>query len=711
MRGRKFIGGVTLTAFTMATLFNTVGVSMAKATTTENLKKTNILSSLGTQEKLNSIKKIENCGEVAINEEVEVSNDFINQSVGHAVDIRYILDYGSQIDDSKLTVYQKQTNGSFKEVEYCKLDTLNRVLRFYPKQGGIYKINVKPNSATDNNQSLKTVNDYTATFAALNNKSKSVFNSQDILQQAGSIPSDNGIWVAEEDREYISNLMHEVCGAYYYFDSKGYLRQSLKDGYNGDDSIVYSNMIDSIIRNEKIVIGRDTGSVIYNNQGKTYKKVNFNGFNSKVAMNKEHKGTVIVLDSKYFSDSYENKGELAHKLFDLLKVSNAVSVKEASTDGKKIARKSSIFPERSQAQVSYLASQAPVYYGPNASVYAKKGTVAENENVTIIAEENNYFVIEYVTAKGPQRGYIDKRSVENYVSISSSIEHSSLKPKQYETSNKGNNIEVFSVPACDHEVIGSLKPGTKVILLDDQTNRFPYIEYDTKQGKVRGYVYRLCLKSQTINIDNPVNNKTVSDNFKINGWALDIFGVDRVQILIDGKYVGDAKIGESRPDVKKVFPEYQEADKSGFSYNLDISKLSNGVHTVTARAENGGEVCAEKSKNFQISKLPVKMNVDTPTNGQGISNKFNVSGWVLNPSGVKSIEILIDGKHIAYTTIGQKRPDVKRVFPQYKDADNSGFNCTVTAGNITKGKHNVTVKVVGNDGSTSECSRIININK
>lgn len=707
MKGRKFICGVTLTAFTMATLFNTVGVSMAKATTTESLKKTNVLSNLGTQEKLTSIKKIENCEEVAINEEVEVTNDLINQSVGHAVDIRYILDYGSQIDDTKLTVYQKQANGSFKEVEYCKLDTFSQMLQFYPKQGGIFKINVKPNSATDNNQYLKTVDDYTATFAALNNKSKSAFNSQEILQEAANIPSDNGIWAAEEDREYISELMQKVCGAYYYFDSKGYLRQSLKDGYNGDDSIVYSNMIDSIIRNEKIVIGRDTGSVIYNNQDKTYKKVNFNGSNSKVAMNKEHKGTVIVLDSKYFSDSCENKGELAHKLFDLLKVSNAVSVKEVSTDGKKIARKSSIFPERSQTQVSYLASQTAVYYGPNASVYAKKGTVAENENVTIIAEENSYFVIEYVTAKGPQRGYIDKRSVENYVSISSSIEHSSLKPKQYETSNAENNIEVFSVPAVDHEVIGSLKPGTKVILLDDQTNRYPYIEYDTKQGKVRGYIYRHCLKSQTINIDNPVSNKTVSDNFIINGWALDLYGVDRVQILIDGKYVGDAKIGESRPDVKKVFPQYQDADKSGFSYILDISKLSNGAHTVTAIAENGGGVCAEKSKNFQISKLPVKMNVDTPTNGQGIGNKFNVSGWVLNPSGVKSIEILIDGKHIAYTTIGQKRPDVKRVFPQYKDADNSGFNCTIAAGNITKGKHNVTVKVVGNDGSTSECSRII----
>lgn len=711
MKGRKFIGGVTLTAFTMATLFNTVDVSMAKAATTESLKKTNILSSLGAQQKLSSIKKIKNGDEVAINEEVEVTNDLINQSVGHAVDIRYILDYGSQIDDTKLTVYQKQANGSFKEVEYCKLDTLNRVLQFYPKQGGIFKINVKSNSATDNNQSLKTVNDYTATFAALNNKSKSVFNSQDILQEAANIPSDNGIWVAEEDRKYISELMQKVCGACYYFDSKGYLRQSLKDGYNGDDSIVYSNMIDSIIRNEKIVIGRDTGSAIYNNQDKTYKKVNFNGSNSKVAMNKEHKGTVIVLDSKYFSDSCENKDELAHKLFDLLKVSNAVSVKEASTDGKKIARKSSIFPERSQTQVSYLAAQAPVYYGPSASVYAKKGTVAENENITIIAEENSYFVIEYVTAKGPQRGYIDKRLVENYVSISSSIEHSSLKPKQYETSNKENNIEVFSVPACDHEVIGSLKPGTKVILLNDQNNRFPYIEYDTKQGKVRGYVYRLCLKSQTINIDDPISNKTFSDNFKIRGWALDIFGVDRVQILIDGKYVGDAKLGESRPDVKRVFQQYQDADKSGFSYILDISKLSNGAHTVTAKAENGGAVCVEQSKNFKISKLPVKMNVDTPTNGQGISNKFNVRGWVLNPSGIKSIEIFMDGKHIAYTTIVEKRLDVKRVFPQYKDADNSGFNCTVTAGNITKGKHNVTVKVAGNDGSTSECSRIININK
>lgn len=68
----------------------------------------------------------------------------------------------------------------------------------------------------------------------------------------------------------------------------------------------------------------------------------------------------------------------------------------------------------------------------------------------------------------------------------------------------------------------------------------------------------------------------------INGWFLDGNGVKKVEVLVDGTVLGTASYGDERGDVARVYPTYNNGN-SGYHYNLDTTKLTNGRHTIVIR--------------------------------------------------------------------------------------------------------------------------------
>lgn len=83
-------------------------------------------------------------------------------------------------------------------------------------------------------------------------------------------------------------------------------------------------------------------------------------------------------------------------------------------------------------------------------------------------------------------------------------------------------------------------------------------------------------------IDAPTNNSTIIGQSVVKGWFLDEKEVSKLDILVDGKVVGQALYGDARPDVQKAYPQYKNGN-AGFHYTLDTSKLSDGKHTITIR--------------------------------------------------------------------------------------------------------------------------------
>jgi hypothetical protein len=91
-------------------------------------------------------------------------------------------------------------------------------------------------------------------------------------------------------------------------------------------------------------------------------------------------------------------------------------------------------------------------------------------------------------------------------------------------------------------------------------------------------------------VDTPAENTRVSGtSLAINGWALDAgatsgTGVDRVDVYLDGTLRGAATYGDNRPDMAAAYGA--RFASSGFHYQLDLSTIPAGNHSLEARAHS-----------------------------------------------------------------------------------------------------------------------------
>ncbi|XJZ26975.1 Ig-like domain-containing protein [Bacillota bacterium Lsc_1132] len=207
------------------------------------------------------------------------------------------------------------------------------------------------------------------------------------------------------------------------------------------------------------------------------------------------------------------------------------------------------------------------------------------------------------------------------------------------------------------------------------------------------------------NIDTPVNGSTITGNSIVKGWFLDQTGVSKVDVLVDGKNIGTAEYGLSRPDVQKVFPDYQNAN-SGFQYTLNTKNISDGQHTLIVQ-ETGidGTTTVLNSIKINVLNFPTKGYIDTPTEGATINGDVNVNGWFLDMSGVSKVEVLVDGKATGVAQYGSYRPDVQKIFPDYQNA-NAGYQFTLNTRTLSNGSHSLTIRETGNNGNSTVLSSI-----
>jgi len=86
-------------------------------------------------------------------------------------------------------------------------------------------------------------------------------------------------------------------------------------------------------------------------------------------------------------------------------------------------------------------------------------------------------------------------------------------------------------------------------------------------------------------LDSPAPGETISGTHTIYGWAVDDDGpIDRVEIYLDSEFIGEATYGDPRLDVDNVYPGRQGAPNFGYSFQLDTTQFSNGLHTLSALA-------------------------------------------------------------------------------------------------------------------------------
>jgi hypothetical protein len=145
-------------------------------------------------------------------------------------------------------------------------------------------------------------------------------------------------------------------------------------------------------------------------------------------------------------------------------------------------------------------------------------------------------------------------------------------------------------------------------------------------------------------LDAPTATTTASGVIPVSGWAFDNTQVTRINVLMDGVTAGEATYGLARPDIASWYV-YAPVE-TGFSYALDTTKYSNGLHrlSVTAADDAGNfSVLAEPSitiQNTDTSAPIVSLGSVIPTANR---KKLSVTVAASDNVAVTRVDLYVDG--------------------------------------------------------------------
>ena len=213
-------------------------------------------------------------------------------------------------------------------------------------------------------------------------------------------------------------------------------------------------------------------------------------------------------------------------------------------------------------------------------------------------------------------------------------------------------------------------------------------------------------------IDYP-QNSAIKNELTVRGWALNDSGVKNVGIFIDGKWVKNANYGSSRPDVNKVFPGYSNGSNSGYTTTtINVANIKPGKHKLMVVAVGNDGSRQGQERDLTISRKEARISLDAPLNNSGIKDSVTITGWSLDDSGRKSVDIYVNNKKYStfYNVKGCwkiYRPDVNKIFPNYPQGDNSGFTRTLNTTSWADGIYKIKVVSTGIDGTVVSSEKTV----
>ncbi len=202
----------------------------------------------------------------------------------------------------------------------------------------------------------------------------------------------------------------------------------------------------------------------------------------------------------------------------------------------------------------------------------------------------------------------------------------------------------------------------------------------------------------------------------VTGWAMTETGEARVEAIINGEVRGAIEYGEPRLDAVMQYSGYPVGLNCGFTGEISVADLPDGFHTAKIRIWASDEEHAEIATTFEVDNHAFETGrvigrLDLPVRGSMFIPRelVSVSGWTMAPSGIKSIEVLIDGERRGRVDHGALRPDIAKRRRQYPNADHCGFSGTLPMHGLGPGNHDLVVLVTAHDGQTLELANRIEV--
>src|SRR6266849_8659670 len=133
----------------------------------------------------------------------------------------------------------------------------------------------------------------------------------------------------------------------------------------------------------------------------------------------------------------------------------------------------------------------------------------------------------------------------------------------------------------------------------------------------------------TVSITSPTNGATVSGTISVVASASSSVGIASVQFLVDGANFG------------------APATTSPYTVSLNTTTLSNGNHTLAARAKDtAGNSATSAAITVTVSNTPPPpptVSITSPTNGATVSGTISVVASASSSVGIASVQFLVDG--------------------------------------------------------------------
>ncbi len=230
-------------------------------------------------------------------------------------------------------------------------------------------------------------------------------------------------------------------------------------------------------------------------------------------------------------------------------------------------------------------------------------------------------------------------------------------------------------------------------------------------------------------IDSPTNGQLLPDGHEVivSGWALDPEGVSKIEVELDSGPLTRAFYGIIRQDVAAIDLSKPEYLNSGFRAVIKVPEgHSNKVRLALFITDKEGNRTKVDSKQVNFSNRieavhskqdktvyvedvssPVLGFIDSPLEREilEVSESLLVTGWAIDPDGIKGIELELQNGERVSAQYGIEREDVFQQYPHFAESLQSGFRAKVELPDNVE-HHRIRLFVVDTYGNRSLADRV-----
>jgi len=202
-----------------------------------------------------------------------------------------------------------------------------------------------------------------------------------------------------------------------------------------------------------------------------------------------------------------------------------------------------------------------------------------------------------------------------------------------------------------------------------------------------------------------IDAASVDENgiLRVNGWAVALSPVHRINVSLNGAPIGQAHRGLPRTDVAAAHPDYPDAPVSGFHFRRLLEEGA-ASGEIAVSVETLGGIVRDMTIPVSVPTIrravrrdpAIRHEVDAISLDE--DGTLMVAGWAFAGSGISKIEVGVGEGLAGLADTSLERPDVGNIFPLIPESGHSGFRFAKALKGKFKGEHKVWLRFHTADG-------------